>query len=126
MAEEEVIHTVIDVLIHIAGVVSGLYLLQVHKAEDQKYSGLKLSLRQEIGELREKLLGMISSNEQAPDMERLGREEFILDMEEHDRLQAEENDLIQQVKKVSLTHYPLHHIHVLCMYRWEKKLNYPT
>ena len=30
-------------------------------------------------------------------MERLGREEFILDMEEHDRLEAEEKELIQQV-----------------------------
>ena len=40
---------------------------------------------------------MIIANEQAPDMERLGREEFILDMEEHDRLQAKEKELIEQV-----------------------------
>ena len=59
---------------------------------------MKSGLRQEIGQLREKLLGMISANEQAPDMEKLGREEFILDMEEHDRLQAKEKELIEQVR----------------------------
>lgn len=40
---------------------------------------------------------MINTNERAPDMERLSREEFILDMEEHDRLETEEKELIQQV-----------------------------
>lgn len=58
---------------------------------------MKSELRQEIGQLREKLLAMISANEQAPDLEKLDREEFILDMEEHDRLQAEKEELIRQV-----------------------------
>ena len=58
---------------------------------------MKSELRQEIGQLREKLLAMISANEQAADLEKLDREEFILDMEEHDRLQAEKEELIRQV-----------------------------
>lgn len=71
-----------------------------------------MELRREISELREKLLGMISTNEQAPDMERLAREEFILDMEEHDRLQAEENKLIQQVKLRNCLFQKLDYIHL--------------
>lgn len=75
--------------------------LQIHKAEDESYTEMKSELRQEIGQLREKLLAMISANEQAPDLEKLDREEFILDMEEHDRLQAEKEELIRQVKTLS-------------------------
>ena len=71
--------------------------MQVHKAEDEKYADCKSELRREIGQLRGRLLEMIDSNEGAPDLERLDREEFILDMEQHDRLQAEEDQQIQQV-----------------------------
>lgn len=42
---------------------------------------------------------MIVINEQLPDIERLDRQEFILDTEEHLRMQAEENQLILQVTK---------------------------
>ena len=55
---------------------------------------------------------MIGTNEKAPDMEKLGREEFILDMEEHDRLQAEENELIQRVSIDTIHNTSTH----LCMY----------
>ncbi|CAI8036584.1 Cilia- and flagella-associated protein 43 [Geodia barretti] len=72
---------------------------KVHKAEDEKYADCKSELRREIGQLRGRLLEMIDSNEGAPDLERLDREEFILDMEQHDRLQAEEDQQIQQVKE---------------------------
>ena len=40
---------------------------------------------------------MIAENEQLPDIEQLERHNFILDTEEHQRLQAEEDNLIQQV-----------------------------
>lgn len=40
---------------------------------------------------------MIAENEQLPDIEQLERHNFILDTEEHQRLQAEEDHLIQQV-----------------------------
>ena len=42
---------------------------------------------------------MIAINEQLPDIERLERQEFILDTEEHLRMQAEEDQLILQVTK---------------------------
>ena len=42
---------------------------------------------------------MIATNEQLPDIERLERQEFILDTEEHLRMQAEEDQLILQVTK---------------------------
>ena len=67
--------------------------------EDEKYSDLKSELRREIGGLRERLLEMMGSNEEAPELERLGREEFILDMEEQERLQREEDE---QIRLVSL------------------------
>ena len=70
---------------------------QAHRAEDEKYSEIKAQLRKEIGELRENVLSMIATNDHLPDIEKLGRHEFILDMEEHQRLQAEEEQLIQQV-----------------------------
>ena len=40
---------------------------------------------------------MIAENEQLPEIEQLERHNFILDTEEHQRLQAEEDQLIQQV-----------------------------
>lgn len=41
---------------------------------------------------------MIVTNDQLPDIEKLERHEFILDTEEHQRLQAEEEQLIQEVR----------------------------
>ena len=59
-----------------------------------------MQLRKEISDLREKVLSMIAENEQLPDIEQLERHNFILDTEEHQRLQAEEDNLIQQVGEV--------------------------
>lgn len=42
---------------------------------------------------------MISTNEQFPDIEKLERHEFILDTEEYLKMQAEEDQLIQQVRE---------------------------
>ena len=67
--------------------------------EENKYAVIKAELRQEISKLREKVLNMIAINEQLPDIERLERQEFILDTEEHLRMQAEEDRLILQVTK---------------------------
>ena len=71
--------------------------IQAHKAEDEKYAEIKTQLRQEISELREKVIAMIAANEQLPDIERLERHNFILDTEEYQRLQAEEDQLIEKV-----------------------------
>ncbi len=64
---------------------------------DEQYAETKSKLRREIGVLREKVLSLIAANEALPDIERLERQEFILDMEEHQRLQAEDQQLIKQV-----------------------------
>lgn len=89
--------------------------MQVHKAEDDKYADCKSELRREIGQLRGRLLEMIGSNEGAPDLERLGREEFILDMEQHDRLQAEEDQQIQLVSVLCLWRvFPITHDVCVC------------
>lgn len=74
-------------------------LHQAHKAEDEQYAETKAQLRREIGELREKVLSLVATNEVLPDIEKLERQEFILDMEEHQRLQAEEEQLIKQVRR---------------------------
>jgi len=72
---------------------------EAHKAEDEKYAEIKTQLRQEISELREKVIAMIAANEQLPDIERLERHNFILDTEEYQRLQAEEDQLIEKVQE---------------------------
>ena len=73
--------------------------MQARKTEDETYAEIKEQLRKEINELRGKVLSMIAENEQLPEIEQLERHNFILDTEEHQRLQAEEDQLIQQVRK---------------------------
>lgn len=77
----------------------GVLFLQAHKAEDEKYAELKADLRQEINTLRDKVLSMIETNANLPDIEKLERQEFILDTDEHQRIQAEEEELIGQVRE---------------------------
>ena len=72
-------------------------LPQAHKAEDEKYAEIKAQLRQEIRQLREKVLSMMAANEGLPDIERLESHDFVLDTEEYQRLQAQQDSLIQQV-----------------------------
>lgn len=42
---------------------------------------------------------MIASNEELPHIEQLARQEFILDTEEHMQMQADEDELILQVRE---------------------------
>ena len=42
---------------------------------------------------------MITTNEELPDIEKLGRQEFILDSEDHQRMLAEEEKLIEGVRE---------------------------
>ena len=42
---------------------------------------------------------MIATNADLPDIERLERQEFILDTEEYHRIQAEEEQLIERVRE---------------------------
>ena len=70
---------------------------QTDQVEEEKYSEGKAKLRQELFSLREKVMTLITTNEQLPAIEQLERREFILDTEEHKRLQAEEDAFIQKV-----------------------------
>eukprot|EP00731_Ephydatia_muelleri_P020647 Em0013g374a len=72
---------------------------ETRQAEDGKYSEAKSKLRQELSSLREKVMAMIAANELLPAIEQLERREFILDTEEHKRLQAEEDAYIQEVRE---------------------------
>ena len=42
---------------------------------------------------------MMATNAELPDIERLERQEFILDTDEHQRIQAEEEQLIVKVRE---------------------------
>lgn len=56
-------------------------------------------MKQEISALQSKVLELISTNENLPDIERLGRQEFILDTEDYQRMLAEEERLINDVRE---------------------------
>ena len=45
---------------------------------------------------------MMAANEGLPDIERLERHDFVLDTEEYQRLQAQQDSLIEQVGTLSL------------------------
>ena len=42
---------------------------------------------------------MIATNEQLPEMEKLGRQEFILDTDEHQKLLLEQKDQLEKVRE---------------------------
>lgn len=48
-------------------------------------------------------MNLIKSNEILPDIEKLQRSEFILDLEEHQKHQAEEAEMIAKVSLVFTT-----------------------
>ena len=68
------------------------------QSEGDEHTEQKAELRQELQELRSKVLAMIEANETLEDIEKLGRHEFILDTEEHQRLLAAEDQVLQKVK----------------------------
>ena len=72
---------------------------QAHIAEDEQYSKTKAELRSKIDSLRNRVLDMITTNENLPELEQLGRQEFILDTEEHQRLLAEQEEHLQKVRE---------------------------
>ena len=74
------------------------YLQQVKQSEGDEHAELKAELRQDLQELRSKVLAMIEANEGREEIEKLGRHEFILDTEEHQRLLAAEEEVLQKVR----------------------------
>lgn len=71
---------------------------ETQREEAKKYADIKRKLRQEIQELRNTVLQMMSDNEQAPEIERLDRHEFNLDTDQRQKLVLEGEEKIKQVR----------------------------
>nr|DBA30891.1 TPA: hypothetical protein GDO54_006819 [Pyxicephalus adspersus] len=67
------------------------------KEETKKFSNQKKSIKKGVKELRQRIQAMMRENESLPDVEKLEQQEFNLDAEEQERLQAER---MQEVEKV--------------------------
>ncbi|GFO10121.1 cilia- and flagella-associated protein 43-like isoform x2 [Plakobranchus ocellatus] len=69
------------------------------RQENQQYSSVKHDLRTQIRDIRKTIQEMMAQNRDLPDIEKLGRHEFDLDLEEQNRLQAEGDAEIQRVRE---------------------------
>ncbi|XP_021355562.1 cilia- and flagella-associated protein 43-like isoform X2 [Mizuhopecten yessoensis] len=69
------------------------------KKEDNQFADVKQDLRMQIREMRRTIQGMLKQNEVLPDIEKLGRHEFDLDIEEQNRLQQEADAEVQRVEE---------------------------
>ncbi|XP_072177751.1 cilia- and flagella-associated protein 43-like [Diadema setosum] len=73
--------------------------LEALHEEDKQYADVKMELRGEIRDLRRTIQDMMKLNETLPDIEKLGHHEFNLDTEEQQRLQAEGEAEVQQIRE---------------------------
>ncbi|XP_059422267.1 cilia- and flagella-associated protein 43 isoform X2 [Carassius carassius] len=71
----------------------------VLQEETQQYAETKKYLRKNIKVLRDTIKAMIQENESLPDMEKLGHQEFNLDVEEQQRMQLEAKQEVTRVRK---------------------------
>ncbi|XP_076101524.1 cilia- and flagella-associated protein 43-like isoform X14 [Mytilus galloprovincialis] len=69
------------------------------KAEDAQYHDVKKDLRVQIRDMRRTIQEMLKQNETLPAIEKLGRHEFDLDIEEQNRLQTEADSEVQRVRE---------------------------
>ena len=95
-----------------------IFVPQTSTTDDDQYSEIKAELRHELQLLRSKVLGMIKANEELPDIEKLDRQEFILDTEEHHRLLQEEQEAIDQVIYHIPVFYSYAYVRMCLMYLW--------
>lgn len=72
-------------------------LFQTQREEAKKFAEIKRKLRQEIQELRHTVLQMMNDNQQAPEIERLDRHEYNLDVDQRQKLVLEGEEKIKQV-----------------------------
>ncbi|KAG8578874.1 hypothetical protein GDO81_010648 [Engystomops pustulosus] len=72
---------------------------EARKEEEKKYADQKKSLKNGIKELRQKIQAMMRENESLPDIEKLDQQEFNLDTEEQERLQAESEQEVERVRR---------------------------
>ncbi|XP_027503786.1 cilia- and flagella-associated protein 43 isoform X4 [Corapipo altera] len=71
----------------------------VIREETQRFSNQKQELQMGIKKLRQTIQQMMHENEQVPDIEKLEHQEFNLDMEEQERLQAEAEQEVARARK---------------------------
>jgi hypothetical protein len=76
--------------------------LQLRKMEIAKASHelVKSEMRKKIAVFREKLRQLLATNERVPDLEKMDRSEFVIDIEGRDALTAQGDERAQQVKNV--------------------------
>ncbi|XP_033633066.1 cilia- and flagella-associated protein 43-like isoform X1 [Asterias rubens] len=72
--------------------------MEALREEDNQYAELKTGLRGDIRELRRTIQSMMKENEGLPDIEQLGHDEFNLDSEEQQRLQAMGEAKVQEMR----------------------------
>ncbi|XP_052225547.1 cilia- and flagella-associated protein 43-like isoform X5 [Dreissena polymorpha] len=73
--------------------------LEAFKEEDKQYAEIKKNLRVSIRDMRRTLQSMLHSNATLPELERLNRHEFDLDIEEQMRLQGEADQEVERVRE---------------------------
>ncbi|XP_032550289.1 cilia- and flagella-associated protein 43 isoform X1 [Chiroxiphia lanceolata] len=77
----------------------GQKIQKVIREETQRFSNQKQELQMGIKKLRQTIQQMMHENEQVPDIEKLEHQEFNLDMEEQERLQAEAEQEVARARK---------------------------
>ncbi|KAK7108965.1 cilia- and flagella-associated protein 43-like isoform X2 [Littorina saxatilis] len=69
------------------------------REEEKQYADTKRGLREQIRDIRKTIQAMMQNNEELPDIEKLGRHEFDLDIDEQSRLQAEGEAEVERVRE---------------------------
>ena len=73
------------------------FLSQSQREEAKKFAEIKRKLRLEIQEVRETVLQIMRENQEAPELERLDRHEYNLDVDRRQKLVLEGEEKIKQV-----------------------------
>ena len=63
-----------------------------------KYTNIKNTLRKDIGMLRNEVLSLMEANKKVPDIEKLERQEFDMDLEEKQKMVAEKLESLKGVR----------------------------
>ena len=63
-----------------------------------KYTNIKNTLRKDIGMLRNEVLSLMEANKKVPDIEKLERQEFDMDLEEKQKMVAEKLEKLKGVR----------------------------
>ncbi|CAL1546993.1 unnamed protein product [Lymnaea stagnalis] len=69
------------------------------RQENKHYATIKYELRSQIRDIRRTIQQMMAENRDLPEIEKLGRHEFDLDLEEQSRLQQEGEAEVQKVRE---------------------------